>query len=626
MKLLTVHCDFLEFEPISKALATAEEVEKGKRRIEECLVCFIGVERGDEGASGLADSASEEIRSVATQVKSSRIVLYPWVHLTQNPANPNAALKIMKEIESIISKWGTFEVHRAPFGWYKSFEIKCKGHPLSELSRDLKGGEKRVEKKGGEAISASLSLEDKILKRYYILDETGNLTEIEKFDFSTYPTLKKFAEYEMRKVRAYEKEPPHIKMMHEHNIADSEPGSDSGNLRWYPNGRLIKRLLETAISQYCINYGAMEVETPIMYDFEHPTLKKYLNRFPARQYVVQSDDKNYFLRFAACFGQFLIVHDTVISYRILPLKIFELTRYSFRREQTGEVTGLKRLRAFTMPDMHTLCADMESAKKEFTQQFEKAMEWIALLGLDLEVGFRIEKNFWDKNKEWVIELTKKFRKPFFVEMFDERYAYFIAKFEFNFVDSAGKAAALSTVQIDVENADNYDIAYTDSSGRKKRPIILHASISGSLERVVYALLESAAMKIAEGKKAMLPLWLAPTQVRVIPLSEKYIDYALAIADKLSSKNVRVDVDDRQETFGKKIREAEREWIPYIAVVGEKEIKENKIAVTIRKTAEKKMMEVDEVAEEIHNLTKGMPFEKLSLSILLSKRPIIYQMQ
>ena len=119
-----------------------------------------------------------------------------------------------------------------------------------------------------------------------------------------------------------------------------------------------------------------------MYDVNHPTLKKYLYRFPARQYSIESDKRSFFLRFAACFGQFLMNRDMTISHRNLPLKMIEMTRYSFRREQHGELVGLRRLRAFTMPDMHTLCSDMDRAIAEFKDQYAMCMAVLADIGLD----------------------------------------------------------------------------------------------------------------------------------------------------------------------------------------------------------------------------------------------------
>jgi threonyl-tRNA synthetase len=366
------------------------------------------------------------------------------------------------------------------------------------------------------------------------------------------------------------------------------------------------------------------VETPLMYDYEHPSLKKYLNRFPARQYVVMSEDKKFFLRFAACFGQFLIAHDMVFSHKQLPMRMFELTRYSFRREQGGELAGLKRLRAFTMPDMHGILKDMDQAKEEFEMQLELGMDWMTGVNLlqDCEVGFRVLRSFYEENKEWYASLVKKIGKPIVLELFDQRYAYFITKFEFNFIDAMEKASALTTVQIDVENADTYDINFVAEDGSKQRPIITHASISGSLERVIYALLEKEAMRMEKGKKAILPLWLSPTQARIIPISEKHVDAARKAMESIG-EGVRCDLDDTTETLGKKIRNAQKEWIPYIAVIGDKEAESGKISVTLRATDEKKDMDAAELGKIIRKETEGMPFDTLSLPSELSKRPIFH---
>ncbi|MEM2948151.1 MAG: threonine--tRNA ligase [Candidatus Anstonellales archaeon] len=618
MRILTIHSDYIEVETKSKAIKQAEEGIKGLKE-KECLVVFTSVEKGD--SIKIAREYAEEVSKVAEQVKTKNIVLYPYVHLTSNPASPSVAMEVLNEGERLLKERG-YSVKHAPFGWYKAFTIKAKGHPLSELSREIKEVAGRKEEK----VSESLKKEKEMKSKFYIMDINGELIPVDRFNYAKHENLKKFMKYETEKVRAYEKEPPHIKIMQEHELVDYEPGTDPGNFRWYPKGRLIKKLLERWITDFCIQYGAMEVETPLMYDYEHPALKKYLNRFPARQYVVKSDEKEYFLRFAACFGQFLMSHDMVISYKDLPLKMYELTRYSFRREQSGELAGLKRLRAFTMPDMHTLVANIEQAKEEFEKQLEKGMEWLKSVGLleECEVGFRIVKDFYEQNKEWYKKLVKKIGKPILVEIFEERYAYFITKFEFNFVDSMEKASALTTVQIDVENAETYNINYVDENGEKKRPLILHASLSGSLERVVYALLEKEAMKMGRGEKAMLPVWLSPTQLRIIPISERHLEYAKKVAKRLEGKRVRYDVDDREETLSKKIRSAEREWIPYVAVVGDKEVESGKLALTIRESGEKKEMDVEEIAKKIEKENDGFPFEMLSLPKLVSRRPVFRQ--
>ena len=282
-----------------------------------------------------------------------------------------------------------------------------------------------------------------------------------------------------------------------------------------------KKLIENYVTQRVVEYGGLEVETPIMYDMNHPTLSEYLQRFPARQYQIESDKRNFFLRFSACFGQFLMAHDATISYKDLPLKIYELTRYSFRREQSGELTGLRRLRAFTMPDVHAFTSDLDMAKEEFKVRYDLCLSVLKNIGIendDIEMALRTTKDFYEKNKDFMIDLVKKLGKPVLLEMWDERIFYFILKYEFNFVDMSDKASALSTDQIDIENGERYDIKFTDKDGKSKHPLILHCSPSGAIERVIYALLEKEAIKMNKGQKPMFPMWLSPTQIRFIYLN------------------------------------------------------------------------------------------------------------
>lgn len=612
MKLLLIHADYIEYET-KKATKYAEPFEGKGERVEEALVAFTSVEKGDNVE--VAKAAANEITEVAKKVGAERVVIYPYAHLSSELADPKLAVELLKAIEDDIK---SFEVHRAPFGWYKAFKISCKGHPLSELSREIKGEEAEV--------TQALKAEEKVKSYWYILTPEGELVEIEEFDFTGYDNLKKFADYEIAKRRAVDVVPPHVEYMRKLQLADYEEASDSGHMRYYPKGRLVKSLLESFVTRKCIEYGAMEVETPIMYSREHPTLRRYLERFPARQYIIKGDKRDFFLRFAACFGQFLICSNATITYRNLPLKMYELTRYSFRKEQRGELVGLRRLRAFTMPDMHTIARDMEQAKQEFFNQYKLSVETLREIGLepeDYEVAIRVTRDFYNENKDFVHSLVDILKKPILVEMWDQRFFYFVLKFEFNFVDALNKASALSTVQIDVENAERYGITYVNEKGEKVYPLILHCSASGAIERCMYALLEKAYMEKEKGKLPMLPVWLSPTQVRIIPVSERYLDYALDVASKM--KDVRVDVDDRDETLGKKIRDASTEWIPYIAVVGEVEEKEGNLTVTIRaestlKEQKRVKMTPEELVERIRKECEGKPFKPLPLPIRLSLRP------
>lgn len=616
MKILCLHSDSIKFEIKKKALKDAEKPEKSKDEVKECLVVFSSVEKRDEAnPDNVAKNLVKEIKDVASQVKTRRIVLYPYVHLTSSPSSPKTALDVLNKAEKLLQK--EFEVTKVPFGWYKAFDIACKGHPLSELSREF-GPEEAVETE-----SKALKEEKKLKSYWYIMTADGKLHDIGKFDFKGHENLKKFAYYEKTKVRAVTQEPEHVRLMKKLELVDHEPGSDSGNLRYYPKGRLIKSLLEQYVTDRVIDYGGVEVETPIMYDMNHPTLAKYLNRFPARQYVIESDKRKFFLRFSACFGQFLMAHDATISYKNLPLKLYELTRYSFRREQTGELTGLRRLRAFTMPDVHAICEDMAQALAEYKVRFKLCLDLQKGIGFekdDLELAVRVTKDFYDKNKAFVEWLVKTYGKPALIEMWDERFFYFVLKYELNFVDTLNKASALSTDQIDIENGERYDIAFTDKDGKKQHPLILHCSPSGAIERVMYALLEKAALLEKKGLTPQLPLWLCPSQVRVIPVSDKFLDFSEKLTDEVRKQGIRADLDDRKLHVGKKIREAEVEWAPYTVVVGERELKSKKLSVRVRGKKNIVEMSTEDLVKDIKKKTESMPFKPLPLPYLLSKRP------
>lgn len=621
MRILQLHSNFIEYTPIQKEIAAAEEVEKKTVRLEEIVVLFTAVEEGDN--ISVAEKAIEEVYAFLEKLKVNRILIYPYAHLSSKLAKPSEALKIVKAMESFAKEKG-IETFRAPFGWNKQFTLSIKGHPLAEQSRTILPSEVKEEEE--EKVSEAVKAEEKLESFWYILQPDGKMTPVKDFDFKGHENLEKFARYEISKVRASQRMPPHVPLMKRLEIADYESGSDPGNIRWYPKGRLIKSLLEQLVTAKMIEYGAMEVETPVMYDFQHPSLADYLNRFPARQYLLKSEDKELFLRFAACFGQFLMVHDTQFSYRHMPLKVYELTRYSFRREKSGEVVGLRRLRAFTMPDCHAFCTDLEQAKKEFITRFElciRVLEEIGLSREDFEAAIRFTKDFYEQNKDFVASLAEIFGRPVLVEMWNEKFFYFVLKWDFNFVDNQDKAAALSTDQIDVENAKRYDITYVDEKGEKRYPLILHCSPSGAIERDVYALLEKAYKEQQKGKAPMLPLWLSPTQVRIIPMSDKYLAEVEKIAEEIEAHSIRVDIDDRPLTLQKRIREAEMEWVPYIIVVGQKELESDTLPVRERRSGKIRKMKLKELIDEIGKIVEGKPFKPLPIPKHLSKRPQFY---
>jgi len=614
MRILQLHCDNISYEPTKKEIQSAEEIDPKPVSLDEIVVCFTAVEKDD--TEDVAKDAISQIKESMKKIGCSKLLLYPYAHLSSDLAAPSTALSLLKLMEGECTE---LEVSRAPFGWTKSYNVKVKGHPLAESSKVITPGEKK------EQTSQALESESKIKSYWYILSPDGTMQEFDKFNFSKHKKLEKLAKYESDKKRNSDEPPPHVALMKKLAIADYESASDHGNMRYFPNGRLIKSLLEQYVTNKVKDYGGYEVETPIMYDSHHPSMESYFNRFPARQYNIDADGKKLFLRFAACFGQFLMAHDFQMSYKNLPYRLYELTRYSFRREQSGELVGLRRLRAFTMPDCHAFCKDIPQAVDEFRKRFDLSRDVLNNVGInhdDYEMAIRFTEDFYNENKDLILEMVQKLDKPVLVEMWKERFFYFVLKWEFNYIDNLGKASALSTDQIDVENGERYGIEFIDENNTPVNPIILHNSPSGAIERVMYALLEKCAKDAKEGRKPMFPLWLAPTQVRIIPLKDEFAEFSQALYDKLTAQNIRVDIDDRNESIGKRIRESEKEWIRYVLVIGEKEVNSENLSVRDRMQSDVREISFDSFVDEINTQNKGKPHSTLNLPSLLSKRPII----
>ncbi|HVB12475.1 MAG TPA: threonine--tRNA ligase [Nitrososphaerales archaeon] len=622
MRALQLHCDEVEYRPIKKEIASAEDTSTETVRITESVLFLISVEKDDDDS--VAIQCVEAMKKAESQLKCRSFIVYPYAHLSSNLGSPELAKQILQKVEQGGKDLG-YTIYHVPFGWNKAFTIKVKGHPLAEQSKVFAktSMEPKEKPKEGEIVSAALKAEDALKSQWFVIDLEGNLTPVSEFNFSHDKNLEKLKNYETAKVRAVQQVPPHVNLMKRLGLVDYEPASDPGNMRYYPKGRMIKSLIERYVTQRVQEYGGLEVETPIMYDLEHPALKSYLNRFPARQYLVKSDEKEYFLRFAACFGQFLIAKDLQLTYKQLPLKIYELTRYSFRREKSGELVGLRRLRSFTMPDCHAIVRDMDQAREEFPKRFQLSQSVLKEIGFasdDYELAIRFTEDFYKENRSFIASIIKLHGRPALVEMWRERFFYFVLKYEFNFIDNLDKASALSTDQIDIENAERYGIEYVDETGKKQTPLILHNSPSGAIERDIFGLLEKAGRSQREGKVGTLPVWLAPTHLRLLPVSQKFVDTCKLFSEDFEIDHIRVDIDDREESVGKRIRDAEKEWVPYILVIGEKEeADQSALTVRVRGKGELKASK-DSLRKEISEQIWGKPYSPLPLPKMMSKRP------
>ena len=603
MRLLLIHSDFLEYE-VKDETKVAEDISEDKEegRAEEALVAFIAAEEIDEeDPDSVTELSFEEIEDVRDRVGADSVVVYPYAHLSDSLASPKTAVNILKGIEERFEE-KEVEVLRAPFGWYKSFNISCKGHPLSELSRTITPSEGDEEEEGEEVES-----------EWLVLSEDGE--EHVPMDYEGSKNFQKVVESEVSDSSSGGEEPPHVSLMREKELVDYDKLSDAGNLRWYPKGKLVRDLIVDYIDEKVADYGAMTVETPVMYDLSDDAISEHSAKFGERQYRFESGNRNMLLRFAACFGMFSMMNDMYLSATDLPMKMYELSTYSFRREQRGEILGLKRLRAFTMPDIHTACNDLDRAKEEFRKQVLWSLETEDVFDLDYWFIFRMSRDFYEDNQEWISDFVQEIGRPVLVEILEDRKHYWVAKCDLAALDSLGEPLENPTVQIDVESAERFDISYFEDD-EEFYPPILHTSPSGSIERVLCAILESA----ASSDKPQLPLWLSPIQVRFVPIGGEHVEDCEELVDRLESAGIRADIDDRDKSVGKRIRRSETEWVPFTIVFGDQERGSESFPVRVREKGEEVEMSLEDLIEDVEEKTSGKPVKQLPLPVKLSNRP------
>ncbi len=621
MRILLLHSDFIEFKAVKKALksvADLSEEEKQPKRYEEVLVVFTSVERPDEGKEdSVAKKAVDEVKSVASQVHPERIVLYPFVHLSSEPSKPDTATKVLDIMEQLLSK--EFEVHRAPFGYYKSFTIKVKGHPLSELSRSIVGDEVFEE----PVEEAEESLEDGVMEDLYVIMPDGRVLKREQVDD---PSVERAIKAELGEISETSfGKPPHLELMRRLEIADREPISDAGNLRYYPNGAFIAELLAKLGWKMAVeDLGGMPVRTPYIISPEDPGVQKMMGKFPERTYRVLpgSKEKNqeFKLRPACDYGVWSIFRDAVITYKNLPFGLYEFDTI-WRYEQRGELLGMYRLRNAMMPNFHEMTADVDQAFERFLEHIDKFA--LALYrAIEIEpsvVVLNCKRDFYNQHLATFKMWAEKLKIPIIVKLFKKMKTYKVAWIDVLAFDNLGRPMEVDTVQMDTESASWWGIHYIDKENKEKTPVILHTGFG--IDRTIAALLEHAYGAKQNGENPMLPVWLSPIQVRFIPVGEKHLEFAEELARKANGQGVRADVDDREQSLGKRIRYAERHWIPYVVVVGDKEMETGNLSVRVRKTGEKAEMKLEDLVARVKDETKGKPYLPSPFPIRLSKRPI-----
>ncbi len=612
MKLLTLHAKEFMFKSVEKALEISDE-PMASEKYENVLVAFITVEEEDEkDVEGVVAQAVNEIVDIYKKVGAKGIVVYPYAHLSSSLAAPSIAREIVSKVYEALKNEG-FNVVKAPFGWYKEFELHCYGHPLSELSRTIRPAVEERRKA--------------IEKKYYILTPSGDIYRPEdfKFDYGNIE-LKILVDKEVFRKEIEGGQGKVLQYLKKFGF-EWEGLSDHGHMRYEPHATVI---LE-AVMQYSwliansLNIPVFRVKGTNLFNVNAEAVKQHAELFGERMYEVRIDNDKYILRFAACYQQFSILKDWVLSYRDLPMGMFEIAD-SYRYEQRGELVLGFRLRRFHMPDLHILARDLEEAKSIAMMVRNKIVDEAKKLGREYQAIYNITEDFFNTNFEYIVELVKAEGKPVLVALYPSGLYYWVINVEYIIVDELKRPREIATWQIDVGNSRRFGIRYVDENGTERFPIIIHTAILGSVERYIYMVFDTVARNENENMPPTLPLWLSPIQVRIIPVSKETIPYAIDIAREFSRYGIRVDIDDRDESLGKKIRDAGIEWIPYVIVVGEREVKTGTVNVRIRKNGVQKVMHINEVIKLINEELDGYPRVESSLPMFLSKRPRLYYLQ
>ncbi|MEM2024721.1 MAG: threonine--tRNA ligase, partial [Desulfurococcaceae archaeon] len=568
MRILAIHAKHFSYEIKDPAVKEPEEHPPNlKKSFENALVIFTTIEESDEVS--VVEEAASEISKLVSQVKPLEVVIYPYAHLSANIAPPSKAIAILSELHQASARKLEVPVYRAPFGWYKSFALECYGHPLSELSRTI--------------ASRTAQPRKAIEKKFYVMTTEGSIHDPASFDYAKYPELKVLVEKEV-----YGKELEGG----ENRVAsyckkfgfEWESMSDHGHMRYGP----LAVVLMDVVSQYSwqvaksLGMPVFRIMGTNMFNLREKPVYEHAALFGDRLYEVEVDNSRYVLRYAACHQQFAMLRDWVISYKELPFGAFEIAD-SYRLEQRGEVALCYRMRKFYMPDLHLFARNLEEAIKVSMSVQKKIHEEASKLGRRYIALYNITEDFLENHRDSLEEFVRNEGYPVLLAVIPSGIYYWVINVEYHIIDNLNRPREIATFQIDIGNSKRFNITYTDEKGEKNYPAIIHTALIGSLERYIYMALDTAALMEKEGKVPYLPLWLSPVQVRVIAVSREHLEYAFSVANKLVEAGFRVDLDDRDLTLGKKIRETATSWVPYIVVVGRREVETGTVNVKIRKT-------------------------------------------
>ena len=528
---------------------------------------MISVEKSDSDVKKSVSELIKNIKDIAGQIKAKNIVLYPYAHLSSSLSSPEIAIKVLEESEEKLKK--DFKVLRAPFGYYKEFELKVKGHPLSELSREIRFEENVDAIKGSE-------------EKY---NPSQLLREISKTKLDT----SKLKENDHRIIG---------QQMDLFSFSEVAPGM----IFWHNNGLILYNELINFWREVHRKSGYQEISTPQILDKKLWQISGHWEKYKENIFLTKYENRDFAVKPMNCPGAMLVYKSRSRSYKELPLRLSEIG-VVHRQELSGTLGGLFRVIRMTQDDAHIFCSE-EQIENEVEGVISLINMFYEKFGLQfdhVELSTRPEKRIgdeklWDKAEKALESVLKKKKMKYKINKGDG--AFYGPKIDFHLKDSQERTWQCSTVQLDFAMPGRFELEYAGSDNRKKTPVIIHRVIYGSLERFIGILIED--------KNGRFPTWLSPIQVRVLSFTERNVDYAKKIIGEIGKKipNLRLDADFRNDTVQGKVKEAEMMRIPYIIVVGDKEKKEKTLAVRIKGNPKIEKFTTDEFCIRLEKEIEG----------------------
>lgn len=391
----------------------------------------------------------------------------------------------------------------------------------------------------------------------------------------SFPKQKMLEEYLVQVEEAQKRD--HKKLGKELGIYMMDAMVGPGLPLWLPNGTVLRRALESFLREEQVRRGYQEVITPHIANLELYKTSGHYPYYKDSQFnPMQVDDDEYMLKPMNCPHHHRIYSNDPKSYRDLPVRLSEFGTV-YRYEQSGELNGMTRVRGFTQDDAHIYCTH-DQLKDEIKAVIDLTQFVFKTFGMpvDIRLSFRDDNNekyggdleYWERAQQEIREVADEMKLVY--KIVEGEASFYGPKIDFIIRDAIGRKWQLGTVQVDYVMPERFDLTYVGSDNEKHRPVIIHRAPFGSMERFVSILIEHFA--------GNFPVWLAPTQCKILPISEDYNTYAEKCANVLRGHNIRVTVDGRSEQIGAKIRDAERSKTPYMLIVGEKEVSEETVSV------------------------------------------------